>query len=326
MRGKLGFFAGRKGLGQTWSLASSTPGGNYFGVAYGDGLFVAVGSDTLSNRIMTSPDGVTWTARTVPESQGDVRFSSVIYANGLWVAGGGELENSTNCVMTSPDGIAWTARTCQSTLGITGLAYGGSLFVAMSGFFGTANAIQTSPDGVTWTARTNPSQSGSLYTSVAYGDGLFVAVSPTATSPHIITSADGVTWTARDVVNGAEMFLNAVTYGNGLWVIAGTQTGSNNRVWTSIDGLTWTPRSPDGASGGTQWASAAFGDGVYVLVGTDLSDNAYISTSTDGITWTARTPPINVPIRRVAYGDGRFVATQFDNRGVGAGVHAIYSG
>jgi len=43
----------------SWT-AQTPPSGNWTSVTYGNGLFVAVGTG-----VMTSPDGINWTARTV---------------------------------------------------------------------------------------------------------------------------------------------------------------------------------------------------------------------------------------------------------------------
>ena len=44
----------------------------------------------------------------------------------------------------------------------------------------------TSPDGITWTSRTSAANNG--WASVAYSDGLFVAVSTTGTGNRVMTS------------------------------------------------------------------------------------------------------------------------------------------
>ena len=51
-------------------------------MAYGNGLWVAVAYDG-TNQVMTSPDGITWTARAAAEAN---TWVSVAYGNGLWVA------------------------------------------------------------------------------------------------------------------------------------------------------------------------------------------------------------------------------------------------
>jgi hypothetical protein len=50
-------------------------------VTYGNGTFVAVSYG--STAAATSPDGITWTAQTLPISQ---NWSSVTYGNGTFVA------------------------------------------------------------------------------------------------------------------------------------------------------------------------------------------------------------------------------------------------
>jgi hypothetical protein len=92
------------------------------GVTYGNGLFVAVGK---YGTILTSPDGVTWTARTSGTSD---YLRSVTYGNGLFVAVG---EYGT--ILTSPDGVTWTAQTSGTGNDLNGVAYGNGLFVAVGG-------------------------------------------------------------------------------------------------------------------------------------------------------------------------------------------------
>jgi hypothetical protein len=64
-------------------------------VVFADGLFVALsqsGDGAITNRVMTSPDGITWTPRTAAS---DDAWLFVTYGNGLFVA------VTTNRVMTS---------------------------------------------------------------------------------------------------------------------------------------------------------------------------------------------------------------------------------
>ena len=79
-----------------------------------------------------------------------------------------------------------------------------------------------------WTSRN--SAGDSAWTSVTYGNGLFVAVSETRTGNRVMTSPDGISWTLR--TSAADNWWASVTYGNGLFV-AVSYTGVGNRVMTS---------------------------------------------------------------------------------------------
>ena len=65
---------------QNWTQRSM-PAGNWFGVAYGNGAFVAV--STNNNICATSTDnGATWTQRSMPTGN----WYGVAYGNGAFVA------------------------------------------------------------------------------------------------------------------------------------------------------------------------------------------------------------------------------------------------
>jgi hypothetical protein len=69
--------------GTTWTLRNL--GSSSSAVTYGNGLFVAVGED---GTILTSPDGVNWTAADLGDAQ--TQLWDVTYGNGLFVAVGDE--------------------------------------------------------------------------------------------------------------------------------------------------------------------------------------------------------------------------------------------
>ncbi len=152
----------------TWTGRAAAPNtSSWRAVTYGNNLFVAVGATGTGNRVMTSPDGITWTART---STADNLWSSVTYGNGVFVAVSSDAAGGSQ-VMTSPDGIAWTARTAAAANAWRSVIYANNLFVAVSSD-GT-NRVMTSPNGITWTSRAAIADS---WQSVTYGNNLFVAV------------------------------------------------------------------------------------------------------------------------------------------------------
>ena len=80
----IGFgFGGSNDLLNFVQRTSSFGTNNIQCVAYGNGLFVAVGN---SGKLATSPDGITWTQGT--SSFGTNAISGIGYGNGLFVAGG----------------------------------------------------------------------------------------------------------------------------------------------------------------------------------------------------------------------------------------------
>ena len=272
--------------GITWTSRTSAANTGWYSVAYGNGLWVAVGN----NGVMTSLDGITWTSRT---SAADNMWLSVAYGNGLWVA----VSHNGN-VMTSPDGNTWTLRTSANDNNWCSVAYGNGLWVAVA-YWGNGNIVMTSPDGITWTSRT--SASNDRWSSVAYGNGLFVAVAWSGTGNRVMTSPDGINWTSR--MSAADNEWSSVAYGNGLFV-AVSYTGTGNRVMTSLDGINWMSRTSAADNG---WSSVAYGNRLWVAVSFTGTGNR-VMTSPDGITWTLRTSAANNEWSSVAYGNGFWVA------------------
>jgi hypothetical protein len=159
----------------------------------------------------------------------------------------------------------------------------------------------TSPDGITWTNRIAAEPND--WTSVTYGNGLFVAVSWNGTN-RVMTSPDGITWTSRSAA--AETNWKGVTYGNSLFVaVSYSQQGPiGNRVMTSPDGITWTSRI---SAAENNWTDVNYGNGLFVAVSSNGTGNR-VMTSPDGITWTSRSSAADNPWSSVTYGDGLFVA------------------
>jgi tetrahydromethanopterin S-methyltransferase subunit F len=283
-----------------WTTRESAADNSWQSVTYGNGLFVAVSITGTSNRVMTSPDGITWTSRT---SAADNAWYGVTYGNGLFVAV--STTGTGNRVMTSPDGITWTSRTSAADNSWWSVTYGNGLFVAVA-VSGTGNRVMTSPDGITWTSRTSAADNS--WWSVTYGNGLFVAVSSTGTGNRVMTSPDGITWTAR--TSAADNDWRSVTYGNGLFV-AVSSTGTGNRVMTSPDGITWTART---SAADNSWWSITYGNGLFVAVSITGTNNR-VMTSPDGITWTSQTSAADNLWRGVTYGNGLFVAVSSTGTG-----------
>ncbi len=280
--------------GMNWiNHATAAAANSWQSITYGNGLFVAVSSSGTGNRVMTSPDGITWTART---SAADNDWRSVTYGNGIFVAVSDT--GTGDRVMTSPDGITWTSQTSAANNSWLSVTFGEGLFVAVS-ITGTGNRVMTSPDGITWTSRTSAADNS--WNGVTYGNGMFVAVGSVGTGNRVMTSPDGITWTSR--TSAADNGWRSVTYGNGLFV-AIADSGTGDRVMTSPDGITWTSRT---SAADNSWRSVAYGSGLFVAVSSTGTGNR-VMTSPDGITWTSRTGAADDGWFAVSFGAGRFVA------------------
>ena len=139
-----------------------------------------------------------------------------------------------------------------------------------------------------------------MWQDVTFGNGLFVAVSDAGTGNRVMTSSDGVNWTLR--TSAADNDWHGVAYGNGLFVAVG-RSGTGNRVMTSPDGITWTLRN---SSADSQWQEITYANGMFVAVAQSCA--TCIMTSPDGINWTNRSTPLNNNWQSVTYGNGLFVA------------------
>jgi hypothetical protein len=214
--------------------------------------------------------------------------------------------------MTSPDGITWTSRSSAVDNDWRSVIYGNGQFVAISNNGSGSQVMKSSSgitqprvlgknDGVVWA--TSTSAVDNAWSSVTYGNGLFVAVANSGTGNRVMTSPDGITWTSR--TSAVDNGWVSITYGNGLFV-AVSWTGTGNRVMTSPDGITWTSRT---SAVDNQWRSVTYGNGLFVVVANTGTDDR-VMTSPDGITWTSRTSASTVgnSWRSVTYGNGLFVA------------------
>jgi len=153
--------------------------------------------------------------------------------------------------------------------------------------------------GTAWTTQTTPTNT---WRSVAYGNGLFVAVAEDGSSNRVMTSPDAINWTSR--TSAADNTWNSVTYGAGLFV-AVSSSGTGNRVMSSPDGITWTSRT---SAANNNWRNVTYGNNIFVAVGITAGVGNKIMTSYDGISWTLRTAPTDNDWRSVTYGNGLFVA------------------
>lgn len=266
------------------SLPSGSP--NLNSITYGNGLFVTVGS---SGGIYTSPDGSTWTSRSIT---GSPNLYFVSYENGVFIAGGyySQFITSNRAIYTSPDGVTWTMRYSYSDTDLYPIycgCYGLNRYVCGGDEY-TYYSSENSYTG--WNTRTLPSVRA-MYGVIFVGSSFYGV----GTSGSLFTSSDGINWSrTQKFSTGSTIY--GICYGNGLFVTVGSQ----GLIYTSTNGSTWTSQTSGVLS---DLKSVCYSNGIYVAVGV----SGAILTSQDGVTWTVQTSGVSSDLNGIASsGDGSF--------------------
>ncbi len=239
-------------------------GETYRAVAYGNGVFAAVGGFGWGDQLMAvSPDGVTW--KVTPKTKAP-NYRSVFFGNGKFLAISGDaaqVGDAKPVVATSTDGAAWTdAKSISGRWLLRRMAFGNGLFVGV----GDRDRRSVSPDGLDWKDTANPKPIDTLV-DIAFGHGVFVGV-----GLHGLRTStrDGLNWSEPQ--RGIEgEHLNSVVFADGHFVAVGA-----GATFTSPDGEKWTRTVNENAP-----LTCVYGRGSFI--GTNWKGR--ILRSTDAIAW-----------------------------------------
>ena len=269
-------------------------------IAYGDGMFVAIGRRTGFGPVTYiagySTDGVTWTTVTLPVT---AEWTHLVYGNGMFVA----VDSKTNLklVYSTDRGATWNRGTYPSGYSTDLFGYGGGKFI-IGGI--SANDTYSSTDCITWTDGGGPSI---IMSSLAYGNGMFVGMQYGAETKFGY-SYNGKSWTTGTM---PEFTCKSMAYGDGMFVAIGKGRGAE--ALYSADGITWNETSipislsQDGRNDTISFKQIAYGSGKFVTLGYNSDKVIY---SFDGITLLAHKLPDVGNWNSIAYGNGRFVAVE----------------
>lgn len=118
--------------GVTWTAKTTPTAVGYAGIAYGNGNFVAVGTN---GGAYSTDGGETWTASSISATP----WQDIEFSNGLFVAVSGGSTGASTVVGYSTDGVTWNYSTIQSQAWF-GIGKGLGLFVAVgSGVISTSS-------------------------------------------------------------------------------------------------------------------------------------------------------------------------------------------
>jgi hypothetical protein len=220
---------------------------NMTNLCYGNNTFVIV-CNGGTNRVLTSKDGVNWSASVSNVTSGstfDSSWNSVCYGNGQFVAvaNAGNSANTTKRSMTSTDGYTWTIKTTPADNSWNSVCYANGLFVAV-GASGSQRVMTTNGTSTNSWTLVSTGETTETWKSICYGNGQFVAVADTG-NYRIMTSINTTNWT---LLNYSSYTLYSICYGNGIYVsglssyflVSGKQTqnlaisNTSNMSYTSL--------------------------------------------------------------------------------------------
>ena len=251
------------------------------------------------------------------DSVDEIYWRDVIYANGKFIAGGGEGHTD---IRYSTNGKNWTTGSITNVeAGISGIAYNGTnTYVAVSEVSDAYNdgrpEVFTSSDGINWvTGSLNNTGSRELI-NVRYVNGKFIAVG----DQRIVTSSNGTDWVEQD---GAFPSTNTgIAYGNGTYVLSTGWGDYDNDYDTTQFGTTFDGNTADFVSLGDGHA-LLIKDGTLYGCGRNYDNQLGLNSSLGAV---VKFVPIATNVRNVAAGE--YNTTFVKNDSTLWGMGANYNG
>ena len=276
---------------RTWTQRTSGTTKGINGIAANASLVVAVGD---SATIRTSPDGITWTTRSVSEYDGNMTFRAIVWDGAKFIISGEDYNSSTpgwvSLIYTSSDGITWTQRLRGSTPSteLHAIATNGTGAVAV----GNSGTVMSSANGTTWSnvAAISGIGSSQTFAGIAWNGSIYALAGYTGNNGgvKVYTSTTGSSWIDRSAGAGVAGWqdLRSIAWLNNRFVASGwysslrvsidsAQTFSTTRSHTEIN------------------PAMAYGDGIYYTAGED-KDNSSADVdvlSLDGTAWYSFAAP-----------------------------------
>lgn len=261
-----GYFISVGGQGQIWQSLDGvnwdTPvivdSNEYYwqSVAYGNGIFAAVGwhygNQNYHHYIAISQDGINWDIRQDYSGSTDIRYTKVIYGNGVFV-----VISPNKTVISSTDALEWTIY--NNSYGLSDIIYKDNVYIACA-----SSKVYKSSDALTWTQSTTVGDGTAeiVVWSVTADETQYIAFWQDYTNSKygIITSTDLTNWSEMQEITlsggGSSWYARNIYYAHGTYIIGGYLC-----FMSSYDLTTWTS-----VSDAVRVTSMAFGNGRYVVL------------------------------------------------------------
>lgn len=259
--------------GIAWTSRTLSATANWYGLAFGNDIVVAVPNNANTTTATSSVDGITWIARTIPAAGASRGYYGCAFGNGIFVAttGGG----ASTVAASSTDGLTWTSRTIGSG-DWRAVTYGNGVFIAIG--YGS-DLVQKSTDGINWiTGTTLPVSSN--WIDITYDSTLnrFVAISATSGTIAAYSDDNGTTWNSC-VLPTTATWRSITTNNLGLFVAVANNSATYGAY--SRDGITWSGSTLPATA---TWTSVCYGSAPGVFSASAAS-STIAATSIDGILW-----------------------------------------
>ena len=247
--------------GSNWTVSETSPVINSGGIAFGNGMFLAFGTNNQyhANYVLQSTNGTTWT----PIYTSSNTLTAAAYGNNTWVfIGTNDIATAT---LTSSN---WNWSEYQPSFSPLCICYANGSFV-IGGVWNNVDSIFSSSDAMTWQYESSVGCS-----SIAYGNGVFATTGGFwwggAGSSWVYVSSNLVQWTT--VITNSNYGSSEslpVAYGGGQFVVCpGTYTsggfGGLLGVQTSSNGYTWKTNLFGGNPSYPTLNTLTYGQGTFV--------------------------------------------------------------
>lgn len=255
-------------------------------IAYGNGVYVAVGDNASDSNAAYSTDGINW----IPVNTTVYSIRSLCYGNGKFIAWAmglhGNASNSDGFLGSSVDGKKWNfTKLGYYTDGIkSDIIFAENKFVAC----GRNKLVEYSTDGINWNSVIVVDYSMS-YSKIVYGNGIYACFELKSTQVRYSMSSTGLTgsWKNGNLKSEHSMsYLRDIVFDGEKFVLL-----CNDNIYTSTDLKTFT-KVVNFDFGRIN--ALSYKNGLYIAVGmNDRNDNAYLAYSFDLTNWISMNPIID---------------------------------
>lgn len=255
-------------------------------IAYGNGVYVAVGSNATDSNAAYSTDGINW----IPVDTIVYTIRSLCYGNGKFIAWGmgiyGDASNTDGFLGSSVDGKSWNFTKLGEYVDDrkSDIIFVENKFVAC----GKERVVEYSTNGINWNSVTVVDYS-IAYSKIVYGNGIYACFESRNTQVRYSMSSTGLTgsWKTGNLNSEHSIsYLIDVLFDGEKFVFL---CGDN--IYTSTDLKTFT-KVVSVYFG--RMSAISYKNGLYVAVGMNNSnDNGHLAYSFDLTNWISMNPVID---------------------------------